>query len=944
MRKGFIAATLLAGGLIFSTVGCGGSQPDNHEYTLEITNKAAFADEWFDDDPMRELSLSITKDGVGQNALSEAKKGNITFTFNPTGVARMQLLSVAPVAAGTTTLTVKYGKATDTVSFTITESDKHGKTESDPLTGAEAVAICQEAGEEGTNVDYYTAGVVTSVDTPYSEQYGNITFTIADSATATAKVKCYRVKPAEGATFDVTKIAAGSQVLMKGKLVNFGGNTPEYPNSAVILSATEGQQAQTIVATVAEALAVAQALDANTSTNDKYEVTGYITSIVPNSGFYMSDTKGAVPASKDQFLVYYGSSALPEEATVNAKVKVLDRLKHYVSSKDSNNYAYETASNVPESFTCLEPGDTPAEAIKVNVAGALEVINALDDGATAPDMYEVTGYVVTVTDAYSSQYGNMSFTIGDTTDATATVKVFRLAITEQLAAQVVAGAKIKVEGGLQKYVSNNVVTPELVSGKNLVILEAPSTDLQEVVVSPATKSVSLQGKTEAPTVQLSASPKPAAAELGNVTWTSSDNAVTVSATGLVTIPLNYVEEDADAKTVTITASSGTATPGTCVITVTNDSSGGGDVHDGSAEHPFTPAEARDYIDGLGGSLSTDRIYVAGIVASKGSWNDTYKNFDIFFQSDNGQDEKYFESYRTIIPENSALTYNSVTPGDYVTVEGLAKLYGSTYELTTDASNKNNPTLVTVESRDPVLLGMDVNDVSVEEGETAQLTVAPVPSYATLPEGTVGYSVIESDPEGCATVSATGEVTGVAEGTARIDCTLGNYSAVATVTVSASTSSLVSVAKYTFTNTKDGTAVTDGSVIKGWFTKVSGDDIVSSASNANFVYPGANGGSGDTAYTIDNSLKIGKASAGGSLTLGLSQNVSKVVITGYGWKTALVVTINTVTSDALKNYIISKSAVAAGSTGQAEFVITESNSLAISTNSTAVVITAIEFFA
>ena len=605
MRKGFIAATLLAGGLIFSTVGCGGSQPDNHEYTLEITNKAAFADEWFDDDPMRELSLSITKDGVGQNALQEAKKGNITFTFNPTGVARMQLLSVAPVAAGTTTLTVKYGKATDTLQFTITESSKHGKEESDPLTVAEAVAICQEAGAEGTNVDYYTAGVVTSVDTPYSEQYGNITFTIADSATATAKVKCYRVKPAQGATFDVTKIAAGSQVLMKGKLMNYNGNTPEYPDSAVILSATEGQQAQTIVATVAEALAVAQALDANTSTNDKYEVTGYITSVVPNSGFYMSDTKGAVPASKDQFLVYYGSAALPEEATVNAKVKVLDRLKHYVSSKDSNNYAYETASSVPESFTCLEPGDTPAEAIKVNVAGALEVINALDDGATAPDLYEVTGYVVAVTDAYSSKYGNISFTIGDTADATSTVKVFRLGITAELAAKVLPGAQIKVEGGLQKYVSNNVVTPELVSGKNLVILqEAPEAVLTAIVVS-GTSAVNLYGLTVAPTVQLTATPSPSDAKLGDITWTSSDNTVTVSATGLVTIPLDYVAEDADAKTFTVTASNGTVTSEAFTITVTNeDNSGGGG---GEQQDPIVLTE-QSLIGYTGTNIGYDKEY------------------------------------------------------------------------------------------------------------------------------------------------------------------------------------------------------------------------------------------------------------------------------------------------------------------------------------------------
>lgn len=154
----------------------------------------------------------------------------------------------------------------------------------------------------------------------------------------------------------------------------------------------------------------------------------------------------------------------------------------------------------------------------------------------------------------------------------------------------------------------------------------------------------------------------------------------------------------------------------------------------------------------------------------------------------------------------------------------------------------------------------------------------------------------------------------------------------------------SVAKYTFSNTNSTSAVTDGATIVGWFSKVSGESIVTGASNASYVYPGANGGKDDTAWSSGNLLKIGKASAGGSLTLALSQQVKKVVITGYGWKDTLVVTINTVSSTALQSALANKTTVQAGTTGTAEFVISASSTLAISTAETAVCITAIEFFA
>jgi len=98
---------------------------------------------------------------------------------------------------------------------------------------------------------------------------------------------------------------------------------------------------------------------------------------------------------------------------------------------------------------------------------------------------------------------------------------------------------------------------------------APAT-LEDIEIS-GTSSVNLHGKTVAPTVQLTAAPVPAKADLGTVSWQSSDAAVEVSAAGLVTIPLDYVAAGGDAKEVTFTAKSGDVTSSKAFkITVSNE--------------------------------------------------------------------------------------------------------------------------------------------------------------------------------------------------------------------------------------------------------------------------------------------------------------------------------------------------------------------------------------
>lgn len=156
-------------------------------------------------------------------------------------------------------------------------------------------------------------------------------------------------------------------------------------------------------------------------------------------------------------------------------------------------------------------------------------------------------------------------------------------------------------------------------------------------------------------------------------------------------------------------------------------------------------------------------------------------------------------------------------------------------------------------------------------------------------------------------------------------------------------------KYTFTNKNSGTEVTDLATIFGWFSDPE-TDIFTAATASSKVYPGANGGSGTSAWNVQNALKIGSSTAGGSLTLSVAEGVSieKIVIEGYGWKNssskALVITVGgqASASDPLP-YTTTISGGGEAGTVEFTFDTPVTGSIVISTGDTAVIITSITVY-
>ena len=133
----------------------------------------------------------------------------------------------------------------------------------------------------------------------------------------------------------------------------------------------------------------------------------------------------------------------------------------------------QTSSIVGATYTIVELDET-------SVASALELVNGLADGATSADVYKVKGFVISVTEI-NTQYGNASFVIADSKDATTGLTVFRVngphneSITDGEIIKV--GDQVAVLGKLKKYVKDEVVTPEVVDGYIFSINEpTPTTD------------------------------------------------------------------------------------------------------------------------------------------------------------------------------------------------------------------------------------------------------------------------------------------------------------------------------------------------------------------------------------------------------------------------------------------------------------------------------------
>lgn len=237
----------------------------------------------------------------------------------------------------------------------------------------------------------------------------------------------------------------------------------------------EGEQAEGTEITCAKAVELTNALADGATSAETYTITGYITEVIgtvstktgtPQQSFWMADTKDGGKI----FEAYYAN--VPDgvsEFAKGAKVKITGQLMKYV--KDGN----VTPEMKNATVVIIEAGDGgeggeggQGEGTEVTCAQAVELTNALADGATSEATYTVTGYITEV-------FGNVSrnqqsFWMADTKDGGQVFEAYWANLPEGVSAFTV-GSKVKITGQLIKYVKDSKVTPEI-KNATVVIIEA----------------------------------------------------------------------------------------------------------------------------------------------------------------------------------------------------------------------------------------------------------------------------------------------------------------------------------------------------------------------------------------------------------------------------------------------------------------------------------------
>ena len=429
-------------------------------------------------------------------------------------------------------------------------------------------------------------------------------------------------------------------------------------------------------------------------------------------------------SNENQLPVTYSSSE-ESVATINAEgvITLVAAGKTVLTAAFAGNDEYE-AQSVSIEVTVKEGGDNPdpdPEIAKITVNTALQLIAELEDGKTTDQEYQVEGYVIEVSDI-STQYGNATFTIADAANGTDVLTVFRVKgfngenITN--ANLLKAGDLVVVQGKLQKYVKNEVITPELAQGGKIVSINGKTSD-DTPEVDPNTKGqVNNPYTVEEAAEALKAGPVTGnvyvkgfitnidelSTQYGNATFRIATNNDKDAELKLKAYRAKYLENNAFTAEDQIKVGDEVVLCGKLAVYGEGDKAEGqltnGYIYslngktkpeekpvelvgDGSLNNPYTVADALKVVGAMeAGVTSTDDYYIKGKISSIKYMFSAQYGTATFNISDNGEAENEFTCYSIYYLENTSWVEgcSQVAVGDDVIVYGKVVNYnGNTPE-------------------------------------------------------------------------------------------------------------------------------------------------------------------------------------------------------------------------------------------------------------------------
>ncbi len=239
-----------------------------------------------------------------------------------------------------------------------------------PVSVAEALAAAQALDESGSIETAYCKGVITAI-TELSTSFGNATYIIGD-ANGDATITVFRGYYLEGAKFtSASQLSVGAEVVVKGKLINYKGNTPEFAQGNELISykydgevepdKTLGTEESPV--SVTEALAAATALTADESIATAY-TTGTVKAIEEISAQFGNATYTITDGTSDlRVFRGYGLDGVKFTAEDELAVGDVVVIKGALINYNGENPQYNSGSWI----------------IKLNGQSGVEGVNAADN-------------------------------------------------------------------------------------------------------------------------------------------------------------------------------------------------------------------------------------------------------------------------------------------------------------------------------------------------------------------------------------------------------------------------------------------------------------------------------------------------------------------------------------------------------------------------------------
>ncbi len=197
-------------------------------------------------------------------------------------------------------IAVKDGEVSAMVTATYNFASYQGEgTLENPFTAADARALASTlADKEETTQDYYIKGKISSIKNTFNSSYGTAIFNISDDGTTDSEFTCYGIYYLENKSWldGNTQIEVGDDVIVCGKIMNYGGTLETANKKAYIYSLngkTKEEGGEPVViktVTVAEALNIINELEDGKTTSEEYIVKGYVVTVTEISTQYGNAT------------------------------------------------------------------------------------------------------------------------------------------------------------------------------------------------------------------------------------------------------------------------------------------------------------------------------------------------------------------------------------------------------------------------------------------------------------------------------------------------------------------------------------------------------------------------------------------------------------------------------------------------------------------------------